>query len=69
MRLDQRSRRHQRSADNPQGRLVSYDDEDDAGKALLHRRNAALENDVKFIMMLGGDSWPGVEEIAARQRA
>jgi len=47
--------------------LVSYDDEDDAGKARVGATKLIRENDVKFIMMLGGNSWPGVEEIAARQ--
>lgn len=47
--------------------LVSYDDEDDAGKARTGATQLIRENDVKFIMMLGGNSWPGVEEIAARQ--
>ncbi|WP_333794653.1 ABC transporter substrate-binding protein [Hyphomicrobium sp.] len=47
--------------------MVSYDDEDDAGKARVGATKLIRENDVKFIMMLGGNSWPGVEEISARQ--
>lgn len=47
--------------------LASYDDEDDAGKARTGATQLIRENDVKFIMMLGGNSWPGVEETAARQ--
>ena len=47
--------------------FASYDDEDDAGKARTGATQLIREDGVKFIMMLGGNSWPGVEEIAARQ--
>ncbi len=46
--------------------FVGYDDEDDAGKARTGATKLVREDDVKFVMMLGGNSWPGVEEIASR---
>ncbi|MDH5750149.1 MAG: ABC transporter substrate-binding protein [Rhodospirillales bacterium] len=47
--------------------FVSYDNEYDAGKARAGATKLIKEDGVKFIMMLGGDTWPGVEEIAARE--
>jgi branched-chain amino acid transport system substrate-binding protein len=47
--------------------FVAYDDEYDAGKARTGATKLIKEDGVKFIMMLGGDPWPGVQEIAARE--
>ena len=47
--------------------FVAYDDEYDAGKARTGAAQLIQEDGVKFIMMLGGDPWPGVEAIAARE--
>lgn len=47
--------------------FVAYDDEYDAGKARAGATKLIKEDGVKFIMMLGGDPWPGVQEIAARE--
>lgn len=47
--------------------FVSYDNEYDAGKARTGATKLIKEDGVKFVMMLGGDTWPGVEKIAARE--
>jgi branched-chain amino acid transport system substrate-binding protein len=47
--------------------FVSYDNEYDPGKARTGATKLIKEDDVKFIMMLGGDTWPGVERIAERE--
>jgi branched-chain amino acid transport system substrate-binding protein len=47
--------------------FVAYDDEYDAGKARTGAAQLIQEDGVKFIMMLGGDPWPGVEVIASRE--
>lgn len=47
--------------------FVAYDDEYDAGKARAGATKLIKEDGVKLIMMLGGDPWPGVQEIAARE--
>jgi branched-chain amino acid transport system substrate-binding protein len=47
--------------------FVAYDEEYDAGKARTGATKLIQEDGVKFIMMLGGDPWPGVEAIAARE--
>jgi len=47
--------------------FVSYDNEYDADKARTGATKLIKEDDVKFIMMLGGDTWPGVSRIAARE--
>ena len=47
--------------------FVSYDNEYDAGKARTGATKLIKEEGVKFIMMLGGDTWPGVQKIAARE--
>ena len=46
--------------------FIAYDEEYDAGKARTGATKLIQEDGVKFIMMLGGDPWPGVEDIAAR---
>ena len=47
--------------------FVSYDNEYDAGKARAGATKLIKEDEVKFIMMLGGDTWPGVQKIAERE--
>ena len=47
--------------------FVGYDNEYDAGKAKTGATKLIKEDGVKFIMMLGGDTWPGVEKIAERE--
>ena len=46
--------------------FIAYDEEYDAGKARTGATKLIQEDGVKFIMMLGGDPWPGVEAVAAR---
>src|SRR5688572_5690903 len=46
--------------------FIGYDDEYDAGKARTGATKLIQEDGVKFIMMLGGDPWPGVEQVAER---
>lgn len=48
--------------------FASYDDEYLADKALQGAQKLVLEDDVKFIMMLGGDPWPGVQPFANRAK-
>jgi len=47
--------------------FVSYDNEYDAGKARTGATKLIKEDNVKFIMMLGGDTWPGVQKVAERE--
>ena len=47
--------------------FIAYDEEYDAGKARTGATKLIQEDGVKFIMMLGGDPWPGVEAIAERE--
>lgn len=47
--------------------FIAYDEEYDAGKARTGATKLIKEDGVKFIMMLGGDPWPGVQEIAAKE--
>jgi len=47
--------------------FIAYDEEYDASKARAGATKLIKEDGVKFIMMLGGDPWPGVQEIAARE--
>jgi len=47
--------------------FVAYDNEYDPGKARTGATKLIKEDGVKFIMMLGGDTWPGVERIAERE--
>ncbi len=47
--------------------FVSYDNEYDAAKARTGATKLIKEDGVKFVMMLGGDTWPGVQQIAERE--
>ena len=47
--------------------FVSYDNEYDADKARTGATKLIKEDGVKFVMMLGGDTWAGVQRIAARE--
>ncbi len=47
--------------------FVSYDNEYDPGKARTGATKLIKEDGVKFVMMLGGDTWAGVERIAANE--
>lgn len=44
--------------------FVSYDNEYDPGKARTGATKLIREDDVKFVMMLGGDTWPGAQPVA-----
>jgi branched-chain amino acid transport system substrate-binding protein len=46
--------------------FVAYDDEYDPAKARTGATQLIRENDVKFVMMLGGDTWPGAQPVADR---
>lgn len=46
--------------------FVSYDNEYDPAKARTGATKLIREDGVKFIMMLGGDTWPGVQPVAER---
>lgn len=46
--------------------FIAYDEEYDPAKARTGATKLIREDDVKFIMMLGGDPWPGVEPVAER---
>ena len=48
--------------------LVSYDNEYAPDKARTGAQKLIHEDDVKFIMMLGGDTWPAVQPIANQAR-
>ena len=47
--------------------FIAYDNEYDADKARTGATKLIKEDDVKFVMMLGGDTWAGVQKIAARE--
>ncbi len=47
--------------------FVSYDNEYDPGKARTGAAKLIKEDGVKFIMMLGGDTWPGVQPVAEKE--
>jgi len=47
--------------------FVAYDDEYDPGKARTGAVKLIKEDDVKFIMMLGGDPWPGVSPVSEKE--
>ncbi len=53
--------------DNYKVEFVSYDNEYDPGKARAGAAKLIKEDGVKFIMMLGGDTWPGVQPIAENE--
>jgi branched-chain amino acid transport system substrate-binding protein len=46
--------------------FVGYDDEYDPAKARTGATKLIREDGVSFIMMLGGDPWPGVQPVAER---
>jgi len=48
--------------------MVSYDNEYAPDKARTGAQKLIHEDDVKFIMMLGGDTWPAVQPIANQAR-
>ena len=47
--------------------FVSYDNEYDPGKARAGATKLIKEDGVKFVMMLGGDTWAGVQRLAERE--
>ena len=47
--------------------FVGYDNEYDAAKARTGATKLIKEDGVKLVMMLGGDTWPGVQKIAERE--
>jgi branched-chain amino acid transport system substrate-binding protein len=53
--------------DNYMVEFVGYDNEYDPGKARAGATQLIKEDGVKFIMMLGGDTWPGVQKIAEKE--
>ena len=53
--------------DNYKVEFVAYDDEYDPGKARAGAARLIKEDGVKFIMMLGGDPWPGVQPVAENE--
>ena len=46
--------------------FVAYDNEYDPAKARVGATKLINEDGVSFIMMLGGDTWPGVQRVADR---
>ncbi|MCG8359998.1 MAG: ABC transporter substrate-binding protein, partial [Kiloniellales bacterium] len=48
--------------------MVSYDNEYAPDKARTGAQKLIFEDEVKFIMMLGGDTWPAVQPIANKAR-
>ncbi len=48
--------------------FVAYDDEYDPGKARTGAVKLIKEDGVKFIMMLGGDPWPGVSPVSEKEK-
>ena len=50
--------------ENYQFEFVAYDNEYDPAKARAGATKLIHEDGVKFIMMLGGDTWPGVQPVA-----
>ena len=44
--------------------FIGYDNEYDPAKARTGATKLIREDEVKFIMMLGGDTWPGVQPVA-----
>ncbi len=54
--------------DNYKVEFVAYDDEYDPGKARTGAVKLIKEDGVKFIMMLGGDPWPGASPVAEKEK-
>ena len=48
--------------------FVAYDEEYDPGKARTGAVKLIKEDGVKFIMMLGGDPWPGASPVAEKEK-
>jgi branched-chain amino acid transport system substrate-binding protein len=48
--------------------FVAYDDEYDPGKARTGAVKLIKEDGVQFIMMLGGDPWPGVSPVSDKEK-
>jgi branched-chain amino acid transport system substrate-binding protein len=48
--------------------FVSYDNEYLPDKALQGAKKLVMEEDVKFVMMLGGSTWPGVQKFFTRKK-
>ncbi len=46
--------------------FIAYDEEYDPAKARTGATKLILEDGVSFVMMLGGDPWPGVQPVADR---
>ena len=55
-------------ADSFMVEMVSYDNEYAPDKARTGAQKLIFEDEVKFIMMLGGDTWPAVQPIANKAR-
>lgn len=47
--------------------IIPYDDEYDPSKTRAGAAKLIKEDHVKFIMMLGGDTWPAAQEMIARE--
>jgi branched-chain amino acid transport system substrate-binding protein len=54
--------------DNYMVEFVSYDNEYQPDKALQGAKKLIMEEDVKFVMMLGGSTWPGVQKFFSRNK-
>jgi len=54
--------------DNYMVEFVSYDNEYQPDKALQGAKKLVAEEDVKFVMMLGGSTWPGVQKFFTRNK-
>jgi len=54
--------------DNYMVEFVSYDNEYQPDKALQGAKKLVAEEDVKFVMMLGGSTWPGVQKFFSRNK-
>ena len=48
--------------------IVSYDDAYDPSRALLGAKKLVYEDGVRFIMMLGGDTFPAVQDFVNQQK-
>jgi len=48
--------------------FVAYDDEYDPGKARTGAVKLIKEDGVQFVMMLGGDPWPGVSPVSDKEK-
>lgn len=46
--------------------FIAYDNEYDPAKARTGATKLILEDKVSFVMMLGGDTWPGVQPVAEK---